>query len=100
MNDCVDVTSQPLQQSLWADKQILSWCRGTEAVLCLPVVDEAVDALLPQLPAVLVVVVVVSPAENHQAFRLGVADVGDVFQQLLRVAADSLKNDRVRLSII
>lgn len=63
-----------------------------------PVVDEAVDALLPQLPPVLVVVVVVSPAENHQALRLGVADVGDVFQQLLRVAADALEKKRVGLS--
>lgn len=65
----------------------------------LPVVDEAVDALLPQLPPGLVVVVVVPPAENHQALRLGVADVGDVFQQLLRVAADTLEKKRVRLSI-
>lgn len=77
------------QQSLRADE--ISWCQGAEAVLRLPVVDEAVDALLPQLPAVLVVVVVVSPAEHHQAFGLGVADVGEVFQQLLRVAADSLR---------
>lgn len=59
----------------------------------LPVVDEAVDALLPQLPPVLVVVVVISPTENHQAFRLGVADVGDVLQQLLCVATDSLKKE-------
>lgn len=66
----------------------------------LPVVDEAVDAFLSQLPPVLVVIVVISPAENHQAFRLCIADVGDVFQQLLCVAADSLERNQVQLSAV
>lgn len=37
-------------------------------------------------------VVVVSPAEHHQAFGLGVGDVGAVLQQLLGVATDALRD--------
>lgn len=65
--------------------------RDTKSGFGLPVIDEAVDALLPQLLSVLVVVVVLSPAEHHQAFGLSLPDVVNVFQQLLRVGADPLK---------
>lgn len=56
-----------------------------------PVIDEPIDALLPQLPPGLVVVVVVSPAEDHQAFGLGLFDVVEVLQELLGVSADALE---------
>lgn len=46
--------------------------------LNLPIIDEPIDALLSQLPSGLVVVVVLSPAEHNQAFRLGVADESEV----------------------
>lgn len=45
----------------------------------LPVIDEAINSLLSQLPSDLVLVVVLSPAEHHQAFRLGIFNVGQVF---------------------
>lgn len=56
-----------------------------------PVIDKPINSLLSQLPSVLVVVVVFSPAEHHQAFRLGISDVGEVLKQLLGVATDTLK---------
>lgn len=53
------------------------------------IVDEAIDSLLPQRPPGLVLVVVLPPAEHHQAFRLGIPNVGKVLQQLLSVGTDS-----------
>lgn len=47
-------------------------------LLNLPVIDEPINALLPQLPSGLVFIVVISPAEHHQAFRLCVTNVGEV----------------------
>lgn len=43
-----------------------------------PVINEPIDSLLSQLPSVPVVIVVISPAEHHQAFRLGIPNVGEV----------------------
>lgn len=40
------------------------------------------------------VVVVIPPAEHHQAFRLGIPNEGNVLQQFLSVAADALKESR------
>lgn len=56
-----------------------------------PIVDESIDPLLSQLPSGLMVVVVISPAEHHQALRLGIPNEGKVLKQLLRVPADPLK---------
>ncbi|KAG7240188.1 hypothetical protein INR49_027228 [Caranx melampygus] len=53
--------------------------------------NESIDPLLSQLPSGLMVVVVISPAEYHQAFRLGIPNEGKVLKQLLRVPADPLK---------
>ena len=60
----------------------------------LPVINEPVDPLLSQLPPGFVVVVVVSPAEHHQAFGLSLPDVVEVLQQLLGVSADSLEEQQ------
>ena len=59
----------------------------------IPIIDEPIDPLLSQLPSVLVVVVVVSPAKHHQAFRLGIPNVGKVLKQLFSVATDPLKEE-------
>lgn len=61
--------------------------------MSLPVINEPIDSLLSELSSDLVVVVVFSPAEHHQAFRLGIANVGNVLQQLLSVATDPLKEE-------
>lgn len=44
----------------------------------LPIVDQSINSLLSQLPSVLVLVVVIAPAEDHQTFTLGLPDVGEV----------------------
>lgn len=59
----------------------------------LPIIDEPINALLPQPPSVLMVVVVISPAEHHQPFRLGIPNEGEVLQQLLSVATDPLEEE-------
>lgn len=59
----------------------------------LPIIDEPVNSLLPQLPSVLMVVVVIAPAKHHQTFRLGIPNVGKVLQQLLGVATNPLKEE-------
>lgn len=58
-------------------------------VLTNSIIDEPVDTLLFQLRPIFFVVVVISPAEHHQAFRLGLPDVVEVLQQFLGVATDS-----------
>lgn len=63
-----------------------------------PIIDEPINSLLSQLPSVLVIVVVISPAEHHQAFRLGIPDVGEVLKQLLGVATDTLKEQDRRFN--
>ena len=55
-----------------------------------PVVDEPVYTLLPERPPVVMVIVVITPAEHDQAFRLGHLDVAHVFQQLLSMSTDTL----------
>ena len=62
--------------------------------LSIPVVDEAVDTLLPEDIAVVVVVVVLTPAEHHQAFGLGLLDEAGALQELLCVGTDSLEGER------
>lgn len=57
-------------------------------VLTDTIVDEPIDSLLSQLSPDVVFVVVISPAEHHQALRLGVRNVGEVLQQLLSVGTD------------
>lgn len=64
---------------------------GSAGNMNLPIIDEPVDPLLSQPPSVFVVIVVNSPAENHQSFRLGIPNVGKILQQLLGVATDPLK---------
>lgn len=59
----------------------------------LPIVDEPINSLLSQHPSRLMVVVVLSPAEHHQAFSLGIPDVVKVLQQLFSVGTDPLKKE-------
>lgn len=44
----------------------------------IPIIDKSVDPLLSQLPSVLVVIVVNSPAEHYQSFRVGIPNIGQV----------------------
>lgn len=66
-------------------------CQREAWNISLPIIDEPVDPLLSQLPSVLMVIVVNSPAENHQSFRMSIPNVGKILQQLLRVSTDPLK---------
>lgn len=44
---------------------------NTKKNIIKPVINEAIDAFLPEQLPVLMLIVVISPAEDHQAFRLG-----------------------------
>lgn len=55
-----------------------------------PVIYEAINALVPQLHPVLMVVVIVAPAEDHKSFGLSLSDEVHVPQELISVGADSL----------
>lgn len=57
----------------------------------LPIIDQPINTLLSQRPSVLMVIVVISPAEHHQAFRLGIRNEGKILQQLLSMGTDSLQ---------
>lgn len=57
----------------------------------LPIIYEPIDSLLPELPPDCMVVVVVPPAEHHQAFGLSLPDVMQVLQELLGVGTNSLE---------
>lgn len=57
-----------------------------------PVINKTVNTLLSQLLSGLMIIVVISPAEHHQALGLGIIDVGKVLKQLLSVGTDSLKD--------
>lgn len=46
--------------------------------------------MFPQLHPVVMVVVVVAPAEDHQPFRLSLSDNLHISQELISVSADSL----------
>lgn len=64
----------------------------------LPIIDEPINALLSQLPPGFVIVVVISPAEHHQAFGLGISNEAKVLQQLLSVGTDSLGEQHMKSS--
>lgn len=72
----------------WDGSQRQAWS------ISIPIIDKPVDALLSQLPSVFMVIVVNSPAEDDQSFRLGIPNVGQVLQQFLRVSTDSLKKKK------
>lgn len=65
---------------LYEDMYLKNLCGSHRCACCIspPVINEPIDSLLSQLPSVLMVIVVISPAEHHQAFRLGVPNVGQV----------------------
>lgn len=62
----------------------------------LPIIYEPINSFLPQLLPGFVVIIVIAPAEHHQAFGLSLPDVMQVLQQLLSVGTDALEDKRVQ----
>lgn len=67
------VITELLQKNDFSKQQFLKQLRldNTQKQIIKPVINEAIDAFVPEHPSILVVIVVISPAEDHQAFRLG-----------------------------
>lgn len=66
-----DVLSDLSKLQLLKQSWLYNDTRTQKKKIIKPVINEAIDAFLPEQLPVLMLIVVISPAEDHQAFRLG-----------------------------